>query len=322
MHMLRRPGALIGLILIALLIALALPWNLSSLSSHPAPLQDYAQAAARIRSMLEREKPSLNPDCLVEFMTHGQKVARVVVLIHGYTTCPMQFHTLGQQLFDRGDNVLIAPLPHHGLADRLTDEQSALTADELAAYADEMLDIAHGLGTHVTMAGISGGGVTTAWAAQSRGDLDRAVIISPAFGFKQIPSALTVPIMNVIALLPEAYAWWDPAVEARIEPSYAYPRYSRHGLAQISRLGFAVQAAAARQPPAAHQLVVIVNGNEPSVNNDLTNALVSSWRSHGASLSYYEFPAELGLPHDLIDPSQPDQQIEVVYPKLIEFINE
>ena len=27
-----------------------------------------------------------------------------------------------------GANVLIAPLPHHGLADRLTDEQSALTA--------------------------------------------------------------------------------------------------------------------------------------------------------------------------------------------------
>jgi len=44
----------------------------------------------------------------------------------------------------------------------MTDEQSQLTADELVAYADEMVDIAQGLGEQVIMVGISAGGVTTA----------------------------------------------------------------------------------------------------------------------------------------------------------------
>src|SRR6185503_9544167 len=120
--------------------------------------------------------------------THGQKVERAILLLHGYTNCPQQFLELGQRFYDLGYNVLIAPLPHHGLANRLTDEQSQLTAKELASYADEMVDIAHGLGNEVVMMGISGGGVATAWAAQNRSDLDLAVIISPAFGFKEIPT--------------------------------------------------------------------------------------------------------------------------------------
>jgi hypothetical protein len=32
----------------------------------------------------------------------------------------------------------------------------------------------------------------------------------------------------------------------------------------------------------------------------------------------YEYPANLKLAHDMIDPAQHDQQVEVVYPKLVE----
>ena len=76
--------------------------------------------------------------------------------------------------------------------DRLTDEQSQLTADDLAAYADRVLDIAHGLGRQVVMAGISAGGVTTAWAAQYRSDLDVQV------GQALFPGLVTA----LLALLP------------------------------------------------------------------------------------------------------------------------
>jgi esterase/lipase len=320
MQVLKRPWVWLAAVIPVSLVVLDLPWNISALTSHTASLQDYSQAAARIQTLHDDEQGRLNPDCLVRFMTHGQKVQRAIVFVHGYTNCPMQFQALGQRFYDAGYNVLIAPLPRHGLANRLTDEPSLLTAEELAAYADEMVDIAHGLGEQVVMAGISGGGVTTAWAAQNRHDLDLAVIISPAFGFKQIPTALTVPVMNLISLLPESYEWWDPTQQANLGPTYSYPRYSRHGLAQIARLGFAVRAEARRSPPAAHRLLVILNGNEPSVNNDLTQQVVGNWRTQGASLTVYEFPANLGLPHDLIDPSQPDQKIEIVYPKLIELI--
>jgi carboxylesterase len=299
---------------------LFVPWNVGNLSSHPRPVQDYAEAVQRIGAMDAERASEMNPECRVQFMTHGKKVERAIVFVHGYTNCPQQFHKLGQQFYDLGYNVLIAPLPHHGLSDRLTDEQSQLTAEELASYADNVVDIAQGLGEQVTMAGISGGGVVTAWAAQNRSDLDLAVVISPGFGFKQIPTPLTAPVMNLFSFLPEAYDWWDPALKAEAGPLYAYPRYSKHALTQILRLGFSVQISARQGSPAAHALLFIINGNEPSVNNELTQKVISDWYQQSANLTTYEFEASLGLPHDLIDPSQPDQQIDIVYPELISLI--
>ena len=44
------------------------------------------------------------------------------------------------------------------------------------------------------------------------------------------------------------------------------------------------------------------------------------WRLQGSAVETYEFPAEEGLPHDVIDRYQPDQQIDRVYPLLIDLI--
>jgi esterase/lipase len=53
-------------------------------------------------------------------MTHGKKVERAVVLVHGYTNCPNEFVGLRTRLYDMGYNVLVAPLPHQGLGDKVT----------------------------------------------------------------------------------------------------------------------------------------------------------------------------------------------------------
>jgi carboxylesterase len=228
---------------------------------------------------------------------------------------------LGQQFYDLGYNVLIAPLPHHGLADRMNDEQSQLRADELTTYADQLVDISHGLGEQVSMMGISGGGVTTAWAAQNRSDLDIAMIISPAFGYQQIPTRLTAPIMNTLLVLPNTFEWWDPQLKENIGPSHAYPRYSKRALAELLKLGFAVQVRGWQGSPAAHRVIVVTNANDTDVNNSLTLQIVQRWQKNGATIETFEFPLSLGLGHDLIDPDQPDQQIGVTYPQLIELIS-
>jgi len=54
----------------------------------------------------------MNPDCLIQFITHSQKVEHVIVLVHGYTNWAAQFHESGERFDDRGDNVLVTPLPH------------------------------------------------------------------------------------------------------------------------------------------------------------------------------------------------------------------
>jgi carboxylesterase len=262
----------------------------------------------------------MNPVCRLKLMTHDRQVEQVIVMVHGYTTCPEQFHELSQRFYDLGYNVLLAPLPHHGLADRMTDEQAQLNAEELVTYADEMVDIAQGLGEQVIMLGISGGGVTTAWAAQYRSDIDLAVIISPAFGYQQIPTPLTVPAGNLYLALPNSFRWWDPPRQADIGPAYAYPRYSTRALAELLRLGFAVQVAAKREPPAASSILVVTNANDTAVNNVLTAAVVKDWREHEARLATYEFEAESRLGHDLVDPTLQDARIDIVYPRLIDLI--
>jgi pimeloyl-ACP methyl ester carboxylesterase len=307
-------------IVVCIGITILTPWGIIKLSSHPRPTHNYTEAVQRIDMLREQEAPDMNPVCRLQFMSHGHQVERVIVLVHGYTNCPEQFHQLGQRFYDLGYNVLIAPMPHHGLADRLTGEQAQLKAEELAAYADEVMDIAQGLGEQVIMVGISGGAVTTAWAAQTRSDLDLAVIISPAFGYQQVKTVLTAPGTNLYRILPNSFRWWDESLQAERGPEHCYPRYSTRALAEILRLGFAVQAAARRDPPAARSILVVTNANDTAVNPELTARVVEDWREHNANLETYEFYAELELPHDLIDPAQPEAQIEIVYPQLIKLI--
>ena len=264
----------------------------------------------------------MNPVCRMQLMTHNKKTERAIILVHGYSSCPQQFHELGQRFFDSGYNVLIAPLPHHGLADRMTNAHARLTAEELAAYADQAIDIARGLGGQVFMMGLSAGGVTTAWAAQNRNDIDLAVIISPAFGFKKIPAPLTAAAMNFYTILPDALEWWDPLLKEKAPPAHSYALYSRHALVQILRLGFATLNDARHHPPAAKKIIMVLNANDIMVNNDETNHMINVWKADNANLTTYEFKADLKLGHDLIDPSQPDQRTEIVYPRLISLINQ
>jgi len=312
---------ILGIVLAAAFI-IQMPWNVSNLSSHPNPVESYAEAEQRANQLRAQEPPEMNPVCQLQMMTHGEKVDRAIILVHGYTNCPQQFKELGQRFYDSGYNVLIAPLPHHGLADRMTEAQAQLNAEELAGYADEVVDIAQGMGDQVVMMGISAGGVTTAWAAQNRPDIDKAVIISPAFGYKQIPTPLTATVMNIYTLLPDGFVWWDEELQIEITPDYAYPRYSKHALVQILRLGFSVQADAKSSKPAAQKIVVVLNPTDDSINNPLTMTVVNNWQAHGANLTTFEFDEDLQLQHDLIDPSQPYQQIDVVYPRLIELASQ
>jgi carboxylesterase len=295
------------------------PFNLGAIQSHPRPAHSYAEAEQRIAALATLAGEALHPECALQFLTHGARTARAIVLVHGYTNCPAQFGDLGRRYHALGYNVLIAPLPHHGLADRLSTEHALLKAEEVAAYADAVVDIAQGLGEHVTLMGISGGGVTTAWAAQTRGDVDLAVIISPAFGYEQIPTALSVPVMNYSLLAPNRYDWWDPVAQTEVPPDHAYPRYATHALAQIMRLGFAVQARARRDGPAAAAVLVVTNANDHAVNNALTAQVTALWQQRaGGRVETYVFPAELKLGHDLIDVEQPDQKADLVYAKLLE----
>ncbi|MDQ4076137.1 MAG: lysophospholipase [Chloroflexota bacterium] len=297
--------------------------KLDTLSIEPHPAATYMEAVERIRVLQSRDTSKVNPISRTKWMTHGQKVERVVVFFHGLTSSPQQFAELGARFYKLGYNVLIPRVPHHGLWERLTVAQAKLTAEELVELAKEAVDIAQGAGEHVTVVGFSMGGVMSAWAAQNRADVDLAVVISPGFGARVIPASLTSLVVRLALRLPNLFLWWDPRYREKLPgPEHAYPRFSTHAVAQTLRLGLMVLEQAQYSKPAAQSILVISVPNELAVSNVATQKILEAWRQHGKqSLYTYEFDSNLGIIHDLIDPDQVSQKVDVIYPILVELIH-
>jgi carboxylesterase len=286
--------------------------------SRSNPARDYPEAMRRITALQERERPLLIPDARLQILTHGKRTGQAIVFLHGYTNCAGQFGELGKRFYALGYNVLIATQPHHGLPDRMTLEQARLAAEELAAFADEMADIAQGLGRQVVFAGLSGGGVMTAWIWMNRSDVGKSAIMAPAFGLKPIPWWLTDAAVNLSRILPNIYLWFDPVRKLQGTPEHTYPRFCTRALAEILRLGYAARRRADNGLPSAKELVVITNPNDLAVNNRLTKRIISRWRE--LRITAHEFDSSWKLDHDFIEPALPNQPVERTYPLLVEWI--
>jgi len=290
--------------------------------SHPDPAPDYAAALRRIEALRAAEPSDLNPLCRLELMSHGRRTGRAVILLHGLTNCPRQFEALGRELHARGANVLIARIPHHGLADRLTPDMERLTANELTRFGDQTIDIGRGLGDSVTVAGLSLGAVVAAWLAQERSDVDRAIVIAPVFGVPQLWAPLTPGLTRVFRWIPDQFVWCDDKMRERVPgPPYVYPRFSTRALGEVLRLGAAVEVAARRTAPRAGAVTLVTVEDDPAVNNRAALDVERSWRARaGGRIGAYQFPRRLRLGHDLIDPLQPYQRVDLVYPVLADLM--
>jgi len=83
-----------------------------------------------------------------------------------------------------------------------------------------------------------------------------------------------------------------------------------------------MRAAARQSQPATPSILVITNPNDRAVNNDLTAEIAQCWQNNGSGqIETYNFEAGLRLGHDLIDPDQVAQQVDTVYPILVELIH-
>ncbi len=289
------------------------------LEAQPNPATTYQDAIERLERLQALDDDAVNPVCLSRGLLHGQKTEQVVILVHGLTNCPQQFAPLGATLFERGVNVLLPRMPRHGLADRLTTELGNLRAEELRAFADQIVDIGAGLGDRLTIVGLSAGGLVAAWAAQYRSELDKAVLIAPSTGFGSFGGYLQLAFMNVARALPDVAT--QRFVKTDTAMPYAYIGWSSRALGEVLRFGAATFRAAVATRPATQHLVMVTNANDTAVNNQLARHLVALWQTRGLRhIESYEFDRELGLEHDLIDPNNPRQQVDLVYPLLLDLI--
>jgi esterase/lipase len=289
--------------------------------SHPAPAADYGEALRRVAAAEARDGADISPECRTRLMTHGVRAARAVVLLHGLTNCPEQFRALGERLYERGANVYIPRLPEHGLADRMTPVHARLDARAMCLTTDQAVDVARGLGDSVVVVGLCIGGTMAAWAAQERADVARAVVIAPLQGLARARGPFTTPAMNLMLTLPNGFLWWDGKLKQDLPgPKHVYPRFSTRSVAQTLLLAAAVEADARRARPAARSIVVVTVGSDVAVDNGAVARLVRHWRARGAVVQAYEFPARLGLNHDIIDPEQVGGNPALVYPVLLDLI--
>ncbi len=264
--------------------------------------------------------PNVNPVCGTRLYVHGQRTKRSLVLLHGFTNCPQQFDDLGRSFYELGWNVLIPRYPRHGYSDRLTNSIAELRADMLIALANRSAEAGAGLGEGLTVAGLSLGGILTGYLAQTREDVDAAVLIAPMFGLRPIPGWGLAGITRLAQTLPNFYIWWNSTLKDRIGPAHGYPRFSTKAYAALFEVASAVKKAARKTAPKARRIDVITNAAEPRLDNRFTYQLVDAWQQHGAAVSTYEFPESDHLPHDLIDPANPDQNTRLVYPVVIKAI--
>jgi len=294
-----------------------------ALVTSPDPAQTYAEAMARFDALLaeEQARGDVDPNCLPYVLSHGAKTQRSIVLFHGLTACPFQYHELAQLYFAEGYNVYVPRLPYHGYLDRTKNHLADLTAENLFAAMDPSLDIAAGLGDKVTMAGLSLGGNVAAAGGQLRSDLWLAVPMSPAFGFRFVPDILTPALTRtLLALSPDAYMWWDPINQANFQAESGYPGFSLRALGEIFRLGLAIRAQASTQPPASQDQLLLDNWGDPAVSLGAIDALRDEWRTQGNWVSDYRFSLLPWLPHDFISTDAVGAKIDVSYPVLLEII--
>ncbi len=275
------------------------------------------QIAADLQDL---DGPNVNPLCRTRLYTHGRRVERSLVLLHGFTNCPQQMDALGRELFEAGWNVVIPRYPRHGYTDRLNTSIAELRADHLVAVANRAAEVGAGLGDRLTVAGLSLGGILTGLLAQTRDDIEHAVLIAPMLGLKPIPGPVLTAMSGAAQRLPNFYMCWNSRLREKLGPPYGYPRFSTHAYAALFECGRRLTSSARRDAPRVRSIAVVTNANEPRLDNRFTYRLIKSWRAHGGVVETFEFPRSDGLPHDIIDPGNAAQRTGYVYPTVTRLI--
>jgi pimeloyl-ACP methyl ester carboxylesterase len=324
---LRRATGVVSVLGLGALAALAailfLPVNRRPFFHETAEkLLSYDEGVQAIKALAATAPATVRRNCTLQLLEHGRPTERVFVLLHGLSNCPAQFSKLGRQLFERGHNVLIPLLPYHGEENRLATEWGGLTGESMLEAGNQAADLARSLGEKVIVAGLSINGATVAWMAQNRQDLHQAVLLAPFLAPFNLPDLVLLPVERLLLRLPNMFFWWDPRQKENLAgPPYAYPRFPTRVIGETIFLGRVVLDESRIHPPRCPLILTITSATDTAANNVVTEQLVANWRAlRPAGIDTFEFPAEKEIPHDFIDPSQPNQQVDIVYPKLIELL--
>jgi|694.fasta_scaffold64912_5 pimeloyl-ACP methyl ester carboxylesterase len=307
----------LGVIVATLVVLALIPLRVGDLGAQPRPTATYDEAVAAFDAYGADESGlGVVDDCHSRLFTGGERTQNVIVLFHGLTNCPQQMVKLAEQLEQQGANVVVLRAPGHGQASG-PGGLAGIEAEQFRDFADRSIDIATGLGDHVTVMGLSLGGLISTWTVIERPEVQRAVIIAPAYQLGGYSEPVQYAVGNLFARMPNV------AIPSSGEGlgDHAYPETPTRGVGQMLRLGRYVMGQAAARPPIGKQIAFVINDADTTISNAAAEQVIDEWRADGVDVTVVHLPKSLGLPHDLIDPAQAVQDPALVYP-LIEALAE
>ena len=207
-------------------------------------------------------------------------------------------------------------MPYHGYHDRMTGAIAALRATDLEAAALQSVAIAALCGERVVVAGISVGATLAGWLA-ARTRIDTGIAIAPFCGLRELRGGLNDAFGALLRAAPNVFGWWDPRNKEAQPPPHGYPRFATRALGESLRIS--TKIAQAPRGPHARRAVLVLNANDPVVNNRHAERRFDALRALGVEV---ERVVLQGLPaiHDILEPAIPQAQPELVYPGLIDLI--
>ena len=311
----------IALVLGLCLLYLVVDFCTSFPEFHSRPKTDISreQAVSTIERMQTGETRTINPLCKTRLLEQPKPTGKVLVIFHGFTNCPQQFEQIGQQFYELGYTVIIPRMPYHGEANRNGWALVAAQPEEYIAFADSMVNTAHGFGDKVDVLGLSAGGLLAAWVAQERNDVNRVMVIAPNFHHPDMTTTWAKPTTYLAGHLP-LFIWWDDQAKAELAgPDYAYPGFPLTAMGAF----FTISHAILDEPPDERNdntIIIVNNDEDKAINREMMQQYIDLTKSQAKKTVLYDFPQGVVKAHDIIDPNQVDENVEAVYPKLIDLM--
>ena len=306
---------------IALLLLLGLLVTLFSYPKTPVdlPMQDLSLSQAQEIVANPNSPFVLDPRCK-PVLDYEPTRTKVALLFHGYTNCPAQYDELTPLLTEAGYNVYAPLLPYHGNRDKLTDATNYLTPKLLEEHLGQSISVARTLGDEVTAIGVSGGGVL-ATAALASPDVERAVSLAPFHLPSMLPSASIAPTTKIVSTIPNYTRFWDPGSnpDSREGPAYAYRRFSSHSLAAYQDLSLRLPH---NEREESGRLTVVLNRNDEAINNNFAENYPTRLENMNLETEIVYIPDEWNLAHDIVDPNQSFARPDLVYPFILQRLND
>jgi hypothetical protein len=114
----------------------------------------------------------------------------------------------------------------------------------------------------------------------------------------------------------------EEPVETTVVLLHGYPKLSSHAVAELMRLGTVTLEQARSEPHTAENVVLTTNPNDGAVRPETVEAIVAAWQENGADASVYEWPAEMGLGHNMVDDAANSGKFDAIYPILMDLFTE